>query len=73
MKVVTERLLHAERKQKDKASVDFGGEKAMTLKFKGRGPRCHYCKKMGHIQKKTVWSVSRPKERQNRMDLGSQK
>ena len=51
MEVVTERLLHTERKQKEKASVDLSGEKAMTLKFKGRGPRCHYCKKIGHIQK----------------------
>ena len=51
MEVVTEQLLHAERKQKEKASVDCSGEKAMALKFKGRGPRCHYSKKMGHIQK----------------------
>jgi hypothetical protein len=51
MEVVTERLLHTERKQKEKASVDLSGEKAMALKFKGRGPRCHYCRKIGHIQK----------------------
>ena len=69
MEVVTEQLLHVERKQKEKASVDLSEEKAMTLKFKGRGPRCHYCKKLGHIQS-TVWSISRPKERRNRMDLG---
>ena len=50
MEVVTERLLHAERKQ-EKASVDLSGEKALALKFKGQGPRCHYCKQIGHIQK----------------------
>ena len=38
MEVVTKRLLHAERKQKEKSSVDLN-EKAMF--FKGRGPRCH--------------------------------
>ena len=51
MEIVTERLLHVERKQKEKASIDLSREKAMVLKFKGRGPRCHYCKKMGYIQK----------------------
>ena len=34
MEVVTERLLHAERKQKEKTSVDLSGEKAMALTFK---------------------------------------
>ena len=44
MEVVTERFLHAERKQKEKSSVDPSGDKAMTTKrlFKGR---CHYCKR----------------------------
>lgn len=52
MEVVTERLLHSERKQKDKSSFDFS-EKAMAAKFKGRSltVRCHYCKKVGHIQR----------------------
>ena len=50
MEIVTERLLHAERKQREKTSSD---ETAMTARrqFKGRGPRCHYCRKFGHIQK----------------------
>ncbi len=47
MEVVTERLLHSERKQKDRTSVDFS-EKA---KFKGRSLKCHYCKKVGHFQR----------------------
>ena len=68
MEVVTERLLHTERKQKEKASVDLSGEKAMALKFKGRGPRCHYCKK--DTFRRTIHCVYRMRERQNRMDLG---
>ena len=48
MEVVTERLIHTERKQKEKSSVDLSEE---AMFFKGRGPRCHYCKKLGHIQK----------------------
>ena len=50
METVTERLLHAERKQKEKASVDI--DKAMAIKSKGRGKvRCHYCKQLGHFQR----------------------
>ena len=46
MEIVTERLLHAERKQREKTSFD---ETAMTAsrQFKDRGPRC---RKFGHIQ-----------------------
>ncbi len=53
MESVTERLLHHKRKQKEKATVDVSGEKVMITKkqFKGRGPRCHYCHKFGHIQR----------------------
>ena len=53
MEVVIERLLHTERKQKEKSSSDPSAEKAMTTKrqFKGRGPQCGYCKRYGHIQK----------------------
>ena len=53
MEVVIERLLHTERKQKEKSSSDLSAEKAMTTRrqFKGRGPQCGYCKMYGHIQK----------------------
>ena len=56
MEVVTERLLHAERKQKEKFNLDTSEEKAMTTKrqFKGRGPQCYYCKKYGHIQRNCI-------------------
>ena len=48
---VTERLLHVERKQKEKVSVDI--DKAMTIKSKGSGSKvhCHYCKQLGHFQR----------------------
>ena len=50
METVTERILHAERKQ---AERDVGGEKVLTIKHqsRGKGPRCHYCKQLGHVQK----------------------
>ncbi len=50
MEVVTERLLHAERKQKEKTISDSNGEKAMTTKQQFKGKR-HYCMKYGHMQK----------------------
>ena len=53
MEVVTERILHAERKQKEKINFDTSGEKAMTTKqqFNRRGPKCRQCGKFGHIKK----------------------
>ena len=48
-----ERLLHAERKQKEKASVDI--DKAMAVKSKGKGTACcHYCKQPGHFQRNSL-------------------
>lgn len=40
MEVVTERLLHAERKRREK---DLTAEQAMTA-TKGHGPKCFNCK-----------------------------
>ena len=57
MEIVTERLLHAERKRKETAGViEFSEERALATKRRfdhqyRRGPQCHYCKKFGHIQK----------------------
>ena len=50
MEVVTERLLHAERKQKERSSADSVGEKAMPTKRQFKG-KCHYCNRYGHMQK----------------------
>ena len=53
MEVVTEKLLHAERKQTEKSSPDSSGDKAMMTRrqFRGRGPQCYYCRQYGHVQK----------------------
>ena len=52
LEVVTERLLHEERKQKNRSNPTSesgtGGEEALAIKY-GMGLRCHYCKKLGHI------------------------
>ena len=65
MEVVTERLLHAERKRKEESSPDSSGEKAMMTKrqFRGRGPQCHYCKKYGHIQKNCTKHIKAEEEK----------
>ena len=53
MEVVTERLLHEEQKQQDRAGAGISDEKAMTTeqRSKRKGPRCHYCRKFGHIKR----------------------
>ena len=51
IEVVTERLLHEERKQKDTDSrVEV---EAMTSKhrYNGKGPKCHHCGKYGHMKR----------------------
>ena len=52
LELVTERLLHEERKMKDRKGTDTSCDKVMTAKqpFK-RGPKCHYCGKFGHIKR----------------------
>lgn len=53
METVTERLLHEERKMKQRDADANGDAKAMTSKqkFKGKGPKCHHCGKFGHIKR----------------------
>jgi transposase InsO family protein len=54
MEIVTERLLHEEQKQKKRVGPGAGNEEAMAFKhhgYKGKGPRCHFCRKFGHIQR----------------------
>ena len=52
IEVVTERLLHKERKLKERTGVGASSERAMTGKQrpKARGPKCHHCGKFGHIR-----------------------
>lgn len=53
MEVVTERLLHEERKLKDRMGTDEGGAKAMAAdqRSKRKGPKCYHCGKFGHIRR----------------------
>ena len=55
METVIERLLHEEQKLKKKnqesPSSRDAKEEVMTLKHKRKGPRCHFCKEFGHIQR----------------------
>ena len=47
MDIFTERILHAERKQKEKNNSDSSAEKAMTTP----PPKCYQCGKFGRIKK----------------------
>ena len=51
MELVTKRLLHEERKLKDRGG-DASSEKAMSAKpaFK-KGLKCHYCGNYSHIRR----------------------
>ena len=53
MEVVTERLLHEERKLKERAGTSASVEKAMNLKQRPKRKvlRCHHCGKLGHIKR----------------------
>ena len=53
MEVVTRRLLHEERKLKERAGSERSREEAMTGKQrpKGKGPKCHHRGKFGHIRR----------------------
>ena len=53
MEVVTERLLHEERKLKEREGSKRSREGAMTGKQRpnGKGPKCHHCGKCGHMRR----------------------
>ena len=52
MGTVVERLLHEERKLKEKDRLPCkSGEGAFMAKQKRKGPRCHFCRRFGHIQR----------------------
>ena len=57
METVIERLLHEEqilklkKKNQECPPSRDAKEEVMTLRHKKKGPRCHFCKKFGHIQR----------------------
>ena len=51
METVTEHLLHEENKLKNK-DLATSAEEALMAKYRKRGPRCHFCNKIRHIQSK---------------------
>ena len=52
MEMVVERLLHEERKLRDRGNpgAKINSKEAMIVKQRRKGPRFHYCKKYDHIQ-----------------------
>ena len=53
METVIERLLHEEQKLRNQECPPSrdAKEEIMTLRHEKKGPRCHFCKKFGHIQR----------------------
>lgn len=55
METVIARLLHQEQKVKGHGGVPLNGasqqEEVMNVRHKRKGIRCHFCKKLGHIQR----------------------
>ena len=52
LEVVIERILHEERKSKDKIAASSSAESAMTSRKSTRPkPKCHHCGKLGHIKR----------------------
>ena len=51
MDIVTERLLHEERKLKNRDDSGITSEKAMTSHSKGKFLKCYHCGKLGHTKR----------------------
>ena len=51
METVTERLLHEERKMKEREDTVPGKPKAMTAQGRKKKFNCHYCGKPGHLRR----------------------
>ena len=53
LEVVTERILHQERKSKDRSEASSSTESAMTSRntVRRKPIRCHHCGELGHIKK----------------------
>ena len=72
LEVVTERILHQERKLKDKNHSTEGAMYSQR-NFKGKLKRCNYCGRLGHIKKYCRDLIKVEKERQKETHKKSQK
>ena len=74
MEIVTKKILHKERKQKEKNNSDLSAEKAMTTKqqFKRKLPKCHQCRKFGHIKKMCRYSPTEVDDKRNTQTLSKE-
>ena len=64
--VVAERLLHEERKLKERADVIARSKRATTgqQRSKAKGVKCHHCGKFGHIRRNCKeWVRTKPEAR----------
>ena len=70
MEIVTERILHVERKQKEKNNSDLSAEKAMSTKqqFKRKPIKCYQCGKFGHIKKNCRYSPTEVDDKKKHRD-----
>ena len=70
MEIVTERLLHEERKLLERKTTDSttNHDKAMTTSHKKpkKGPKYYYCHKTGHIQRNCTLKQKREAEEETR-------
>ena len=67
LEIVTERLLHEEKKLKEKSESSKPPENALFVKSKaGGGPVCFYCGKNGHIKRFCEEYIKKNKEDQHK-------
>ena len=74
LEVVTERILHQERKSKERSEASPGTESAMTSRktFRRKPIRCHHCRELGHI-KRYCKDHKTQKERKTKAEKEGQK
>ena len=66
--IVTERILHQERKSKDKFPTTTDSAMMSQRHFKKKPMRCNYCGRLGHIRKYCRDLIKAEKEREKEKD-----
>lgn len=57
LETVTERLLHEERKMKDRGDEETSREKEEAMLGQRKPPKCQHCGRVGHV-KRNCWNLS---------------